>query len=890
MKYSEFTIARADTGAVLPYARVTVTLNGSAAALFNSSGGPISNPVTGDVNGKVGFATANGTYVLNAVSAGGDYTVPAITVQIFDLQAVANALAAGTVAGMVSKTKATQALLYADLAATDGSLGLVYADGTAINNDLYVKIGASGSGSWSSPTGLFVSAAAAAAISATSAQADAATVAANLAGLKAIQTPLAVTFDRYLDTVTGNDANNGLTANTPKLTMDAVLGMGSITAGVAIGIARGSKISNFSTGNTLTGDNIRVGSYGALSSSPPAFDPSILLLSSGWAADGTYTGMYNQSVGGGYVDAALKNIGNVVWLNQATGKYMVLKQYATKAALSAAASGVYVSGWNTTTLTVSLKPGTYGNPATSAQEYRVTNNNGLRIYGNYAVVSDLELRNAAEQNGCLDLGSGVYTAPVARRVKCLNGSRHNSLLGKNSTVEDSYFAGGDDQLEAASANGIVFFTADWNGGTFTSRRNTFENNDGNNMLPIYSHDATNTGPMLPCLSEDDIFIATYNVGEVGVIGAHFNIVRPTFKDNSYGTCYYISTTDMTCSFPKGRINMISDGLGDSRTTQVLDADLYVPNMGGGSRQSLFIYSGSGAGAAVIVNRGTYLINPAITGYSGHNLAPFVLNKGSLYVQGATFKLDAQFHAGTMTHGWDLGYLGGVFGTVTGGANSWPYGIKFARNGTTYNTLALAQAAGYETGSASQAIPTATAATDFSAIANGNLEGVTGWTKVRGPTGGFTVTSNKVAFVTGATTAYKRGDIPAAGGYIRFKVEVLRGNVGAAQRISPTGDYYLQTYVNSDGKIYVEYLTPTVNNFMVYGQGAASVGDMITSVTKITNAATGEITIWVYVNDALQATGVYADLGLAAQTGVGCAGLYYAGSGAVFSAFSAGALA
>lgn len=158
MKYTEFTIARADTGAVLPYARITVTLNGSAAALFNSVGGSIGNPVTGDVNGKVGFAAANGTYVLSAVSADGTYSVPPVTVQIFDLQLVANALAAGTVAGMVSKTKATQALLYADLAAADGSLGLVYADGTAINNDIYVKVGASGAGSWSSPTGLFVTA------------------------------------------------------------------------------------------------------------------------------------------------------------------------------------------------------------------------------------------------------------------------------------------------------------------------------------------------------------------------------------------------------------------------------------------------------------------------------------------------------------------------------------------------------------------------------------------------------------------------------------------------------------------------------------------------------------------------------------------------------------
>lgn len=719
-------------------------------------------------------------------------------------------------------------------------------------------------------------------------RADAAAVASNLAGLKAIQTPLAVSFDRYLDTVTGNDANNGLTVNTPKLTMAAVLAMGSITAGVAIGIARGSKISSFSTGNTLTGDNVRVGSYGALATPPPVFDPSILLSPAGWAADGTYTGMWNQSVGGGFVDADLKNIGNVVWLNQATGKYVVLKQYATKVALNAAASGVYVSGWNTVTLAVSLKPGTYGNPATSGQEYRVANNYGLKIIGNYAVVSDIEARNAAEQNGCLDLGLANCTA---RRVSSRNGSRHNALFGKNSTVEDSYFGGGDNQLESGQrANGAVFYTVDWNGGTWTSRRNTFENSDGNGMQAIYSHDSVNTGPMLPALSEDDTFIGTYSAVDIGANSAHINIVRPTFKDGAYGICYHIGVTDTTCSFPKGRINMLSDTIADGITFQVLDADLVIPNMGDGSRQSLFLYTGSGTGATVRVVRGTYTINPVIAGYSGHNAAPFVLNKGNLYVQGATFKMDGQFHAGAMSHGWDLGYLGGTFGTVTGGANVWPYGIKFARNGTTYNTLALAQAAGFETGSTGQAVPTATAATDFSAIANGNLEGVTGWTKVRGPTGGFTVSSFKVAFATGATAAYKRGDIPAAGGYVRFKVEGLGFNVGAGQKISPTGDYYLIAYVSAVGKISVEYMTPTANAYLLYEQGAAAVGDVITFVTRVTNAVTGEITGWVYVNDVLQAFGSFADLGLAAQTGVGCAGIYYAPSGAKFSAFSAGPLA
>lgn len=57
--------------------------------------------------------------------------------------------AIGTAAlGSVDVAYATRAQLDADLAHVAGSTGLVYADATDANNDLYVKVGASGAGSW----------------------------------------------------------------------------------------------------------------------------------------------------------------------------------------------------------------------------------------------------------------------------------------------------------------------------------------------------------------------------------------------------------------------------------------------------------------------------------------------------------------------------------------------------------------------------------------------------------------------------------------------------------------------------------------------------------------------------------------------------------------------
>lgn len=63
--------------------------------------------------------------------------------------AVESAIAQISAAGLADITKDTKANLDADLAHAAGTVALVYADSTIENNDLYLKSGASGAGSWS---------------------------------------------------------------------------------------------------------------------------------------------------------------------------------------------------------------------------------------------------------------------------------------------------------------------------------------------------------------------------------------------------------------------------------------------------------------------------------------------------------------------------------------------------------------------------------------------------------------------------------------------------------------------------------------------------------------------------------------------------------------------
>lgn len=72
-----------------------------------------------------------------------------------DIDALQIAIALAALGTVVTVKKTTQALLYADLAHVADTIALVYADATASKNDLYVKSGASGAGSWSAPLGIF---------------------------------------------------------------------------------------------------------------------------------------------------------------------------------------------------------------------------------------------------------------------------------------------------------------------------------------------------------------------------------------------------------------------------------------------------------------------------------------------------------------------------------------------------------------------------------------------------------------------------------------------------------------------------------------------------------------------------------------------------------------
>jgi len=92
------------------------------------------------------FASVYRDYITDGVPASGPHDPVKSEIRAIGAT-IENAL--GTLSlGSVSVTKDTRAHLNADLAHAADTVALVYADATDANNDIYVKVGSSGSGSW----------------------------------------------------------------------------------------------------------------------------------------------------------------------------------------------------------------------------------------------------------------------------------------------------------------------------------------------------------------------------------------------------------------------------------------------------------------------------------------------------------------------------------------------------------------------------------------------------------------------------------------------------------------------------------------------------------------------------------------------------------------------
>lgn len=192
------------------------------------------------------------------------FTTPSGTTVLVPSPLKIAALAARTAFGVINVSYATRAELNADLNWIAGKIGFVTNDSTTANNDFYVKVGASGAGSWTRTTILndAIAAAAAAKLAEAAASASAAAGSATAAGTAR---DAAQTAALAILPIVPAYANTGGTGDRRSMiTITATTGLFDLAQGAVANLINGSAANDstnsavFTNGIAVSGKRIRL--------------------------------------------------------------------------------------------------------------------------------------------------------------------------------------------------------------------------------------------------------------------------------------------------------------------------------------------------------------------------------------------------------------------------------------------------------------------------------------------------------------------------------------------------------------------------------------------------------------------------------------------------------
>lgn len=234
-------------------------------------------------------------------------------------------------------------------------------------------------------------------------------------------------FDVYCDSVAGNDANNGLTIDTPKATLSATKTLAlSIGNGVKVGLKRGSKWLETLSITTLTG--VVLCGYGDKSLPLPCIEGRDVATT--WAKEDGYTNVYKKLWTTNFYGASSTVKHKITAFED--GAYLV---WVSSIALCDATPGTYFV--NSTTDMIENEP-VYihatgsGNPDTNGKNYQLTKRANCCQIGSNSYCSDIWTIGQGNHDGSFT--SGNYNS--VNRVLSSYGVVHNLWVGAGSAAND----------------------------------------------------------------------------------------------------------------------------------------------------------------------------------------------------------------------------------------------------------------------------------------------------------------------------------------------------------------------------------------------------------------------------------------------------------------------
>lgn len=219
-------------------------------------------------------------------------------------------------------------------------------------------------------------------------------------------------FDVYVDSVSGNNANSGTSPSQAKKDLSEI---GTISAGMSIGLAKGSY---WREKLTISVDNVTVKSYG--SGDRPVLDCADVVPNANWTKSGGYTNVYQVTITVDPDTNAAEWPG--LWIGGVRCAFS-----ASLAALDSAAGTFYYSAADgLTSITLYVHSTGSTNPISDGKTYEASVRRAAidNFLGSYAKVEGLETRRNYASYGSITLGRhGVMRDCVAKE-----GNTHNIYM------------------------------------------------------------------------------------------------------------------------------------------------------------------------------------------------------------------------------------------------------------------------------------------------------------------------------------------------------------------------------------------------------------------------------------------------------------------------------
>lgn len=542
-------------------------------------------------------------------------------------------------------------------------------------------------------------------------------------------------FDYYIDSINGSDSNTGRKSS-PFATLDAITALATLKPKARIGIKRGSVLYS---SLTVTGNDISVKAYG--SGAAPIIDCRDTLTSGSWTLSAGKIYTYECTV---TLPNDVKSSGNIWEDND-------LMSQVTSIALCESTPGTaYMSSWTGATATLYIHPSDNGNPGSNGKSYKYSRRlSAIYLNGDRGLIHGITTIGNAHQDG--SIRAGRNTRVEFCRIE--DGSRHSCFLQGGSIVSDTYFYRAKNDLEGGLANHIVFNENDMSTSGFMVNKCTFDAGGIATVTALSFHDAVQ-GRLVGYGYVNDCTFIGCNVSTALSQNLVFN--NPIFNDVI--NVISVSSPDgvVTLNNPQGRV-----------TTRIISASTSSSiTINGGYISCAQVNNGIIYNSSTSESLAVNIINTEINleSVGAANWFAVVINKGSLALNGAKFYPKVACPFSTF---FKVG--NSAVGTITGNNNTYPLGVNWSLNGTTYNTISTFSAAnGSDTASSYWALPNATFSDNFD-VSDTNLENLSGWTRIDGASGQAAIRSNKLAHVSGTQTAYATAEMLTNNMYAKAKV-------------------------------------------------------------------------------------------------------------------------